>query len=73
MWVRRCRVKFADRGNVFPQYLQPYRSVFTLAEVGAGDEVNIRLSVFCTEMEAEGVGELDCLRSESPFSDEVAR
>ena len=24
--VRRCRVRLADRGNVLPQYLQPYRS-----------------------------------------------
>merc|ERR1719244_1157831 len=32
--VRRWRVRFADRGNVLPQYLQPYRSLFGLpAEV----------------------------------------
>ena len=26
--MRRCRVRLADRGNVFPQYLQPYLSIF---------------------------------------------
>ena len=71
--VRRCRVKFAERGNVLPQYLHPYLSVFTFEEAGTGDEdeVNMRLSVFCTEMAVEAGGELDRRRrSPEPFSKE---
>lgn len=71
--VRRCRVKFAERGKVFPQYLHPYLSVFTFEVAGTGEEEedSMRLSVFCTEMAVEAGGELDRRRrSPEPFSKE---
>ena len=47
MWVLRCLVKFADRGNVFPQYLQPYLSLLGLA-TPPPDPPSIAFRVFCT-------------------------
>lgn len=62
MCVLRCLVRLADLGNVFPQYLHPYRSdlfvtwVLLLFELDEDEDgLKICLSVFCT-VEDVGLG-----------------